>query len=253
MGIEQIQYDSKLAGRLTLALQKAIVATFTSDDWHEIGHVTGHHDYITRHDRLLRSLSWNDADYGTCVFEILAHLTKYDIDALCSLIAHEKIRAELELTAPDVLHDLGIYAPLVPSVPPPRSASEVVRLALADADSLLRSAGATSAIDRLHTALHGYLRSVCANSGLQAQENASLTVLFKALRTQHPAIKSLGTQDSDIGRIFVAFASVLDSLNTLRNHASVAHPNEFLLEADEAELVVNAVRTVFNYLVKKLG
>jgi hypothetical protein len=26
-----------LAGRLTLALQKAMVATSTSDDWHEIG------------------------------------------------------------------------------------------------------------------------------------------------------------------------------------------------------------------------
>jgi hypothetical protein len=113
--------------------------------------------------------------------------------------------------------------------------------------------GATSAIDRLHTALHGYLRSVCANYGLLAQENASLTAIFKVLRTQHPVINSLGTQDADIGRIFVAFATILDSLNTLRNRASVAHPNEFLLVADEAELVVNAVRTVFNYLVKKLG
>jgi hypothetical protein len=88
---------------------------------------------------------------------------------------------------------------------------------------------------------------------LQAPDNSSLTTVFKILRTQHPAIAFLGTQDSEIGRIFLSFATVLDSLNRLRNQASVAHPNEFLLEADEAELVVNAVRTVFNYLLKKLG
>ncbi|USX20420.1 abortive infection family protein [Oxalobacteraceae bacterium OTU3REALA1] len=253
MGIDRIHYDSKLAGRLTLALQKAIMADFSAADWHEIGHATGHHTYITRHDRLLRSLDWHDDDYGTCVYQVLAHITQHDSDALKKFIGHEKLRAALELNAPDVLHDLGIHGPQVPSVPPPPLASEVVRLALADAESLLRTAGATSAVDRLHTALHGYLRSACANCGLQAPDNSSLTVVFKILRSQHPAITSLGTQDSDIGRIFLSFATVLDSLNTLRNRASVAHPNEFLLEGDEAELVVNAVRTVFNYLLRKLG
>lgn len=253
MGIEKIYYDSKLAGRLNLALQKAIVDNFIIADWHEFGHATGHYDYIVRHDRLLRSLSWNDEDYGTCVYQFLAYITQRDTDALTKFIEHDKIRPSLELNAPDVLHDLEIYAPQVPSVPPPPLASEVVRLALADADSLIRTAGATSAIDRLHTALHGYLRSACAHGGLQTPDNCSLTAVFKILRTQHPAITSLGTQDSDIGRIFMSFASVLDALNTLRNHASVAHPNEFLLENDEAELVVNAVRTVFNYLLKKLG
>jgi hypothetical protein len=253
MGIEQIHYDGKLAGRLTLALQKAIIADFSAGDWHEIGHATGHHTYITRHDRLLRSLSWGDDDYGACVFQILDHITRHDPDALSKFIEHEKLRAALEVSAPDVLYDLGIHGPQVPSVPPPPLASEVVRLALADAESLLRTAGATSAIDRLHTALHGYLRSACARSGLQTPDNSSLTTVFKILRTQHPAIALLGTQDSEIGRIFLSFATVLDSLNTLRNQASVAHPNEFLLEADEAELVVNAVRTVFNYLLKKLG
>jgi hypothetical protein len=121
MGIEQIHYDSKLAGRLTLAIQKAIVANFSVGDWHEIGHATGHHDYVTRHDRLLRSLNWHDEDYGACVFQVLTYLTQRDPDALNRFIEHEKIRAALEANASDVLHDLGIYAPQVPSfLPPPR-------------------------------------------------------------------------------------------------------------------------------------
>ena len=40
-------------------------------------------------------------------------------------------------------------------------ASEVVRPALDDADTLLRTSGPQSAVDRVHTAMHGYLYSLC--------------------------------------------------------------------------------------------
>jgi len=56
MCIEKIDDDTKLKGQLMIALQQAIVAKFDSGDWHEIGHLTNSHDYITRHYRLLRSL-----------------------------------------------------------------------------------------------------------------------------------------------------------------------------------------------------
>jgi hypothetical protein len=133
------------------------------------------------------------------------------------------------------------------------SASDVVRRALNDADHLLHSAGATSAIDRLHTALHGYLRSAWEASEINVGENASITALFKALRTTHPALKDLGTQADEVARIITAFSTVIDALNTIRNHASIAHANEQLLGEAEASLTVNAVRTLFNYLVCKLG
>jgi hypothetical protein len=38
----------------------------------------------------------------------------------------------------------------------PGNSSDVVLRAIADADLLLRSSGATRAVDRIHTALHGY-------------------------------------------------------------------------------------------------
>ena len=41
------------------------------------------------------------------------------------------------------------------------SASEVVRRALDDADSLMRTSGPLSAVDRVHTAMHGY-STTCA-------------------------------------------------------------------------------------------
>ncbi len=253
MGIEQIDYDSKLRGRLILALQKAIVAQFDSGDWNEIGYLTGHHEYITGHSRLLRSLGFGDDDYGGCVFQVLHYLVQNDNEALVSIIEHNKIKPYLERNSQDVLSDIGLSEAHVPSILPSISATDLVRRALSDADSLLLSNGATSAIDRLHTALHGYLQSVCAETQLRVPDNAPITALFKVLRTQHPALQNLGHHEKESNRILMAFATVVDSLNTIRNHGSIAHPNETLLENHEAELTVNAVRTLFNYLVKKIG
>ena len=47
-------------------------------------------------------------------------------------------------------------------------------------------------------------------------------------------------------------ATVIDCLNTLRNKASLAHPNEEILEETEAILAINSVRTLFHYLDRKL-
>jgi len=159
----------------------------------------------------------------------------------------------LKKNSPELFAELGFGETHVLSVLPTISATNVVRKALADADSLLQTNGAISAIDRLHTALHGYLRSVCAEAQIEISENAAVTALFKALRTKHHAFQYLGHQENEINKILMSFASIVDSLNTIRNHGSIAHPNETLLENDEAELTVNAVRTLFNYLVKKVG
>jgi hypothetical protein len=50
-----------------------------------------------------------------------------------------------------------------------------------------------------------------------------------------------------------AFASVLDAMLSVRNQASVAHPNAALLDEPEARLVINASRTLLHYLDDKLS
>lgn len=132
-------------------------------------------------------------------------------------------------------------------------AGEVVRRALSDADVLLASAnGAVSAVDRVHTALHGYLKELCRQAGIDYPEDPTLTKLFRLLREGHPAFEATGPRHDDIERVFHAHATVLDALNPLRNRASVAHANELLLDEPEARLVVNTVRTVFGYLTARL-
>lgn len=133
-----------------------------------------------------------------------------------------------------------------------RITSDVVERALRDAQELLRASGATSGVDRLHTALHGYLRQVCFEATLSPSDDASVTDLFKQLRQGHPAFQDVGPRSDEILRVLRALATILDSLNPLRNKASVAHPNMSLLPEAEAMLVINAVRSILHYVDEKV-
>lgn len=65
-------------------------------------------------------------------------------------------------------------------------------------------------------------------------------------------LKELGSRSGDIERVLNSFGNVLDALNPLRNQASVAHPNEALLDEAEARLVLNGARTILAYFDEKL-
>ena len=139
-------------------------------------------------------------------------------------------------------------------VEPPslRITSQVVERALSDAEQLIQSTGPISAVDRVHTALHGYVSSICEQSDPQKHSDQSLTELFKFIKEDHPAFRDLGHHKNEIVRVLRAISTILDSLNTLRNRASVAHPNERLLEEPEAMLVINSARTILHYIDKRM-
>lgn len=130
-------------------------------------------------------------------------------------------------------------------------ASQIVRRALDDADVLLRTSGPQSAVDRVHTAMHGYLHTLCEEAGLAVADRPTMTQLFKALRTGHPLLSDVGVRSRDVTRILGSMASILDALNPVRNNASVAHPNPELVSEPEAVVVINTVRTILNYLDTK--
>lgn len=131
--------------------------------------------------------------------------------------------------------------------------SDVVERAIKDAEMLVQTSGATSGVDRIHTALHGYLIAVCADARITHSADASINELFKALKAQHPALNGFGSRAEEVTKIIRGFGGILDTLNPIRNHASVAHPNNELLEQDEAVLVINAARTILHYLNAKFS
>lgn len=135
--------------------------------------------------------------------------------------------------------------------PDPKINSAVVERAVGDVEILLQTSGAVSGVDRIHTALYGYLRAVCDIENISYSKDDSMTKLFKLLRQHHPALLNLGVRSQDIDRILQSSASIMDALNPIRNNASVAHPNEDLLDKEEAMLVINIVRTLMHYFDAK--
>jgi hypothetical protein len=107
--------------------------------------------------------------------------------------------------------------------------SEVVFESLRDAEALLNTRGPKSAVDRAHTALHGYLKKLCSDRGAVLPREPSLTAVFKVIREQFPEFAATIPHDAEAMRVFGSIASALDSLNTIRNRGTVAHPNELLL------------------------
>jgi len=129
--------------------------------------------------------------------------------------------------------------------------SAIVERAIGDVESLIQTSDAVSGVDRIHTTLHGYLRAVCDVENIVYSKDDSMTKLFKLLRQHHSALQDLGSRSQDIERILQSSASIMDALNPIRNNASVAHPNEDLLNKEEAMLVINIVRSLLHYLDAK--
>lgn len=120
--------------------------------------------------------------------------------------------------------------------------SETVRRALDDAKTLIEKNGATSGLDRVHTTLHGYLKSICEDNGIQINsKNPSITEIFKELR-KHSKLQIKGSRSEDSTKILNSMATIVDSLNPIRNMGSVAHPNKELLEEDEAMLAIKCIQ-----------
>jgi hypothetical protein len=134
----------------------------------------------------------------------------------------------------------------------PAISSAVVQHALQDAAALLESRGPISAFDRVHTALHGYLKAACERVGAEVPHLATTAQVFKCLRQHHPALSDLGAQQDSLTKILQGMSAVIDGLSTQRNNASLAHANEHLLGREDAILAINSARTLIQFLDTKL-
>ena len=130
---------------------------------------------------------------------------------------------------------------------PEESASNIIARALSEAKASIGSSDASSAIDRVHTALHSYLLQLCSENSIEVPKNSTVSIIFKSLRKSHPALKPVGPRADDVLRVLQSFSTSIDAFSTIRNQASLAHPNE-LLDAPEATAIVNAMYTVFRYI-----
>ena len=126
---------------------------------------------------------------------------------------------------------------------PSQSMSQTVIRALQDAKTLPPA----SAIDRVHTALHAYIVSLCQEASIPLDSGVTAQKAFKELKSNHPALQPQGNRPSEVANVLNSMAATINALGTIRNHASLAHNNELLLEP-EAQAMINAAVTIFRYI-----
>jgi hypothetical protein len=250
--LDELLEDDARRKKALVALKKVIEKCFSVSEWREFAM---EHDvpYIEDHARLLRSLQYGDEDYGSCVLQVLTYMWDYHQDELQTLMRHDKLARRLEKDAPDLYAAIHDDIEHIEVDEEHLSAPEVVRRALADARELIASSGPISAVDRVHTALHGYLREVCDDAGIAYPKDPTVQKLYKLIREDHVGFDATGPHADEINRIGQSMAGALDAINTLRNQASVAHPNDDLLDEADATLAINAGRTLFNYVAAKIA
>lgn len=198
----------------------------------------------TTRERFIQILQQSDPSTQARIVQGILH--KYPVGS--SELRTQAMHDEIASWVPKLRAGGGVY---VPSLARP---SEIVERALSDAEHLIPARGAVSGIDRLHTALHGYVKQACADAGiLPLEQDPSLTRLFKQLREHHPKFRAQRVRQSEVSSVLNALASIVSVLDPIRNRASVAHPNTQLLGAPEAHLVVNCVRTLLHYLEAKIS
>ena len=241
-------------GQRILLISKAIQNVFTSSEWTEIGYMTGIDEWIDRHPRLLRSLHWGDDDYKGHVLDAVKHILEKDTQNQAKLLEYEPISNWLrknERGAYDELHS-EISGMDVSDVEPNIS-TDAGLAALADAQALLRTRGPTSAVDRVHTGLHAFLKAACEQASIQYPKKPNANQLLKLILERHSSLQSLGPRTEDIRKMIRTSASIVDAMGTLRNNASLAHPNDELLDHDEALFVINLARSLMRYLDAKVS
>lgn len=238
--------------KLIPVISEAISKTFDKGDWKSIGYATENEDLIQNHTRLLRSLQWGDDDYEGYVFDVVEHIYDSDDENIEKLLRNSKIEKWIKSNKPDIYKEYfdNTY---VPSFKQRNlSPSEIVEKALEDAQALLTSNGPVSAIDRVHTALHGYLKHQLDQRGINYRADTGITELYKCLRENVPEIRELGERSEDMNKMLRSLTSVLDALNPIRNRASIAHANDALIGESEAKFVINIVSSVLHYFDEKL-
>jgi|GEM_PF-435425 len=119
--------------------------------------------------------------------------------------------------------------------------------ALSDAEASIHSGRYSSSVDRVHTALHGYLRTRLEQQSVCFEADDSMPKLFNLLYKEWEKVENNHINDMMLQALRSASAS-LDALNNIRNRYSLAHPNSEIIGENEAKFALGLAESIVNYI-----
>ena len=133
------------------------------------------------------------------------------------------------------------------TTPSVNNSNESVYQALADAEVLISERSAANAYDRMHTALHSFLRQVCKNHSIPYGSNDSINGLLPKIN-DHIKNQPDDGRNEKVFKMLRSANAMLDNINYLRNHHSLSHPSENLLKNNDAQFAINLARSIMTYV-----
>lgn len=234
-----------------IELAKYLMNNLSEGDWQELATLT---DLENSYNwgALYKDVKWgNDSLKKNCLDAVDAILKSnpsnikhiWDLDVVQS--SFKRKNKELHDHVENIINKTGLKTVVSPTL---AHASKNVFEALNEAELLIDQIGATSAYDRTHTALHGFLQTVCDKNQITYAPQASITALLPQVNN---LIKSKVKDDGRNDKVFAMLRSanaILDNINYLRNNNSMSHPTEELLNEDDARFAINLTRSIMAYI-----
>lgn len=125
--------------------------------------------------------------------------------------------------------------------------NETLRKAVSDASTLMAQGKYSSCIDRVHTALHGYLRVRLDELNIEYKEDDSIMRLFNLLYKKWESLNNDDINDMML-KVLRSTSASLDVLNNIRNRYSLTHPNNTIIEEPEAKFALGIIESIVNYI-----
>ena len=124
--------------------------------------------------------------------------------------------------------------------------TETIEKAIDDAELLMSQGKYDSAIDRIHTAFHGYLKNTLDKLEIEYLEKDTLSKLYHKLHS-HNFFESEDISEL-VKTAMKSATGIISSINDFRNRHSLAHPNKALIGKREAELMINLIESLSKYI-----
>ena len=99
----------------------------------------------------------------------------------------------------------------------------------------------------MHTFFQGYLRNKCSQWQIQLEADANIKDALLSIIDNHQYFTEIN-REPELKNILKSLSNMCDRFDTFRNHHSLAHPSESLLERNEAKLMINVIRSLYEYI-----
>jgi len=240
---------NELNAKQRIKLAVVLMDCLNSGDWNELFALADCTEFSRYRPRFYQDVNYRNETLKQGCIEAIEYILDQDSGNIKEIWEISCVQSALRRQEQDLYNfiEAAVKGIEVVASPDVSHTNQTVYKALEDAEVLLNTQGATSAYDRMHTALHGFLKQVCTNKGIVFDDDDAITALL-------PKINTYIKQQPDIGRNDKVFAmlrsanSMLDTINYLRNHHSMSHPNEHLLIESDAKFSINLARSIMSYI-----